>query len=305
MHDVRHIVHEFESRTLDGSKAQISGYASIFNKASQVLGGGFVEKIQKGAFGKTLQERGTQTSRDDIKALFNHSTDLVLGSKRAGTLRLSEDSKGLHYEVDLDLDITHHRSAFKMIERGDVTNSSFGFDVIEERWSVPENSDDPVLREVLETRLYEVSPTPFPAYQDSTVSAERSFKGLADMSGLDLRDLIEANEKGSLKDLLVEENESVFNADARQRRLDLSKEVTSEARQRYLYLIRQTKDDKEQSTPVQKDQIEGSRRILKDQLVVIVIKTLSFLNKQKSLFKIVLINIMKKLRKRDWQLGGE
>ena len=47
------------------------------------------------------------------------------------------------------------------------------------------------------------------------------------------------------------------------------------------------------------------RRILKDQLVVIVIKTLSFLNKQKSLFKIVLINIMKKLRKRDWQLGGE
>ena len=78
MHDVRHIVHEFESRTLDGSKAQISGYASIFDKASQVLGGGFVEKIQKGAFGKTLQERGTQTSRDDIKALFNHSTHLVL-----------------------------------------------------------------------------------------------------------------------------------------------------------------------------------------------------------------------------------
>ena len=221
MHDVRHIVHEFESRTLDGSKAQISGYASIFNKASQVLGGGFVEKIQKGAFGKTLQERGTQTSRDDIKALFNHSTDLVLGSKRAGTLRLSEDSKGLHYEVDLDLDITHHRSAFKMIERGDVTNSSFGFDVIEERWSVPENSDDPVLREVLETRLYEVSPTPFPAYEDSSVTAERSFKGLADMSGLDLRDLIEANEKGSLKDLLQNEEETVFNADARKRRLEL------------------------------------------------------------------------------------
>ena len=221
MHDVRYIVNEFESRTLDGSKAQISGYASIFDKASQVLGGGFVEKIQKGAFGKTLQERGTQTSRDDIKALFNHSTDLVLGSKRAGTLKLSEDSKGLHYEVDLDLDITHHRSAFKMIERGDVTNSSFGFDVIEERWSVSDNTEDPVLREVLETRLYEVSPTPFPAYQDSTVSAERSFKGLADMSGLDLRDLIEANEKGSLKDLLTEENERVFNADARQRRLDL------------------------------------------------------------------------------------
>ena len=222
-HDVRYIVNQFEARALDGSEAVISGYASIFDRSSQVLGGGFVEQIKRGAFTKTLQERGTQTSRDDIKALFNHSTDLVLGSKRAGTLKLSEDSKGLHYEVKLDLDITHHRSAFKMIERGDVTNSSFGFDVIEERWSVPERSDDPVLREALETRLYEVSPTPFPAYQQYSVTAERSFKGLADLSGLDLRTLIEANENGSLKDLLQNEEEPVFNADARKRRLDLLK----------------------------------------------------------------------------------
>jgi HK97 family phage prohead protease len=223
LHDVRYIVNHFETRTLDGSKAVISGYASIFDKSSQVLGGGFVEQIKSGAFSKTLQERGTQTSRDDIKALFNHSTDLVLGSKRAGTLRLAEDEKGLHYEVDLDLDITHHRSAYKMIERGDVTNSSFGFDVIEERWSVGETDDQPVLREVLETRLYEISPTPFPAYQDSSVQAERSFKGLADMSGLDLRDLIEANENGKLKEVLAESDEKVFNAEARKRRLDLLK----------------------------------------------------------------------------------
>ena len=222
-HDVRYIVNQFEARTMDGSKAVISGYASIFDRSSQVLGGGFVEQIKRGAFTKTLQERGTQTSRDDIKALFNQSTDLVLGSKRAGTLKLSEDTKGLHYEVDLDLDITHHRSAFKMIERGDVTNSSFGFDVIEERWSVSENSNDPVLREVLETRLYEVSPTPFPAYEDSTVTTERSFKGLAEMSGLDLRTLIEANENGSLKELLQNEDEKVFNADARKRRLEILK----------------------------------------------------------------------------------
>ena len=110
-----------------------------------------------------------------------------------------------------------------MIERGDVTNSSFGFDVIEERWSVGEAEDQPVLREVLETRLYEISPTPFPAYQDSSVQAERSFKGLADMSGLDLRDLIEANENGKLKEVLAESDEKVFNAEARKRRLDLLK----------------------------------------------------------------------------------
>ena len=222
-HDVRYIVNDFEARALEGSKAVISGYASVFDKSSQVLGGGFVEQSKRGAFTKTLQERGTQTSRDDIKALFNHSTDLVLGSKRAGTLKLSEDSQGLHYEVDLDLDITHHRSAFKMIQRGDVTNSSFGFDVIEERWSVPDDEDQPVLREVLETRLYEISPTPFPAYQDSSVEAERSFKGLSELSGLDLRDLIDAHENGNLKEVLQEEDEKIFNAEARKRKLDLLK----------------------------------------------------------------------------------
>ena len=76
-HDIRFVTNQFEIRALEGSKAVITGYASVFNKKSQVLGGGFVEVINKGAFKKTLQERGTQTSRDDIKALFNHSTDLV------------------------------------------------------------------------------------------------------------------------------------------------------------------------------------------------------------------------------------
>jgi HK97 family phage prohead protease len=222
-HDIRFVTNQFEIRALEGSKAVITGYASVFNKKSQVLGGGFVEVINKGAFKKTLQERGTQTSRDDIKALFNHDTSLVLGSKRAGTLQLAEDKQGLHYEVSLDLDIPHHRSAYMMIERGDVTNSSFGFDVLDETWSVPDDSNEPVVREVLETRLYEVSPTAFPAYQDSTVMAERSFRNLAQMSGLDLNQLIEANENGELKSLLQEEEEVVFNAEARKRRLELLK----------------------------------------------------------------------------------
>ena len=222
-HDIRYVTNEMEYRTLEGSKAVISGYASVFNKKSQVLGGGFVEVINNGAFNKTLQERGTQTSRDDIKALFNHDTSLVLGSKRAGTLKLSEDKTGLHYEVNLDLDIPHHRSAFLMIERGDVTNSSFGFDVLDERWNVSDDAEEPVVREVLETRLYEVSPTAFPAYQDSTVMAERSFRNLAHMSGLHLDKLIEANDKGELKSLLQKEEETVFNADARKRRLELLK----------------------------------------------------------------------------------
>ena len=75
----------------------------------------------------------------------------------------------------------------------------------------------------METRLYEISPTPFPAYQDSSVEAERSFKGLSELSGLDLRDLIDAHENGKLKEVLQEEDEKIFNAEARKRKLDLLK----------------------------------------------------------------------------------
>ena len=56
IHDVRYIVNEFEARAMDGSKAVISGYASIFDRSSQVLGGGFVEQIKRGAFTKLFKK---------------------------------------------------------------------------------------------------------------------------------------------------------------------------------------------------------------------------------------------------------
>ena len=83
------------------------------------------------------------------------------------------------------------------------------------------------------------------------------------------------------------------------------KEVTSEARQRYLYLIRQNKDDKEQSTSSKKDQSRDLKKNPKGSAGGDSDKDIKFSKQTKSLFKIVLINIMKKLRKRDWQLGGE
>ena len=77
----------------EGNTMTAIGYASVFNRLSQNLGG-FVERVAQGTFAKTIQEA-------DVRALFNHDADQVLGRSKSGTLRMQEDEKGLRYEIDL------------------------------------------------------------------------------------------------------------------------------------------------------------------------------------------------------------
>ena len=77
----------------EGNTMTAIGYASVFNRLSQNLGG-FVERVAQGPFAKPIQEA-------DVRALFNHDADQVLGRSKSGTLRMQEDEKGLRYEIDL------------------------------------------------------------------------------------------------------------------------------------------------------------------------------------------------------------
>src|ERR1039457_5103888 len=76
----------------DSDSPKITGYAAVFNSPSEDMG--FVELIEKRAFDKTL------ASKADVRALFNHNADAVLGRTTSGTLRLITDAKGLKYEID-------------------------------------------------------------------------------------------------------------------------------------------------------------------------------------------------------------
>ena len=67
----------------EGNTMTAIGYASVFNRLSQNLGG-FVEQVRSGTFSKTIREA-------DVRALFNHDADQVLGRSNSGTLRLQED----------------------------------------------------------------------------------------------------------------------------------------------------------------------------------------------------------------------
>jgi HK97 family phage prohead protease len=138
----------------------IAGYAARFNVLSENLGG-FREQIAPGAFADCLS--------DDVRALFNHDPNMILGRTTAGTCRISQDSQGLQYEVDLP-DTQAARDLMVAIERGDISQSSFGFRIAPSGDAWDENADGMLVRTITKMgRLYDVSPVTMPAYPDASV----------------------------------------------------------------------------------------------------------------------------------------
>lgn len=139
----------------DSAEPTIDGYASVFDSWSEELGGNqpFRERVVKGAFEQTIQE-------DDIRALFNHDPNYVLGRNKSGTLTLEEDDKGLHVKIKPP-NTQWAKDLLVSIKRGDITQMSFGFTVILDRWNYEDGTD---VRELLKVKLYDVSPVTFPAY---------------------------------------------------------------------------------------------------------------------------------------------
>ena len=172
---------EFRSMTVElraeGDGNTFVGYAAMFNSASQPLP--FTERIAPGAFAKTLR------AKRDVRLYVNHNSDLVLASKRSGTLMLTEDAKGLRVEATLP-DTTYANDLRALMQAGVVDRMSFGFTVPRggDRWS-----DDGRERELREVVLHEVSVvTGFPAYEQ-TQAAVRSLTGLAARTGIDVDEL--------------------------------------------------------------------------------------------------------------------
>jgi HK97 family phage prohead protease len=172
--ETRLFVNDFEVReTADGMT--LTGYAARFNEPSEPLP--FLERIAPGAFKRSLR------AKNDIKLLWNHDSSMVLGSTRAGTLRLSEDELGLRVEADLP-DTSAGRDARVLINRRDVTGFSFGF-------TVPPGGDswnaDGTERTLKSVRLLEVSTgVAFPAYPSTNGTAQvRSLEDVVMAVGVD------------------------------------------------------------------------------------------------------------------------
>lgn len=146
-----------------GAGRKLVGYAAVFNETTRIHD--FLEVVRPGAFAKTIRSA-------DVRALWNHNDDYVLGRTKSGTLKLREDDKGLAVEIDPP-NATWANDLLETISRGDVDQMSFAFAVVSDRWGT-ENGK--TLRELLEVDLYDVSPVTYPAYKQTTIVSEEARK---------------------------------------------------------------------------------------------------------------------------------
>lgn len=137
----------------------ITGHAAVFNQLSEELFG-FREEVAPGAFANSI-------ATDDIRSLWNHDANFVLGRNTSGTLRLHEDDIGLAIENDLP-DTQTARDLMTSIRRGDVSQMSFGFITLRDDWRL--EAGGLVVRTLKEAQLFDVSPVTYPAYPQTDVS---------------------------------------------------------------------------------------------------------------------------------------
>jgi HK97 family phage prohead protease len=145
----------------DNGKTIVRGYAAVFNSMSEDLGG-FKEKIAPGFFDKVLA--------NDVRALFNHDSNLILGRTASGTCRIGVDANGLWFEYD-DPQTSYSEDLQKSLIRGDVSQCSFAFSINYDSGDLWEKQPDgSYIRTLLICeQLYDVSPVTYPAYTGTSV----------------------------------------------------------------------------------------------------------------------------------------
>ena len=158
---IRTSASNFHVREEDGQR-RIEGYFAVFGTFYELWCGGR-ETIDPGAF--------TDTLGNDIRALINHDTTLVLGRNKAGTLELRVDDHGLWGSILINPDDQDAMNLYSRVQRGHVNQCSFGFEIQEEKYE--EMSDGSILWTLLRVDLHEVSVCTFPAYEETAVAARK------------------------------------------------------------------------------------------------------------------------------------
>lgn len=149
-------------RAEEDGEAYIEGYFAVFDGVYE-LWDGATESIARTAFDGALD--------DDVRALVDHRTELVLGRNTRGTLELRTDEHGLWGRIKINKNDTDAINLYERVKRGDVDQCSFGFDILDEE--VEYRKDGSVHWTIKRVKLYEVSVCTFPAYETTSVSARR------------------------------------------------------------------------------------------------------------------------------------
>lgn len=153
---------KLQTRAEQEDEMIIEGYFVVFNSETELWPGAY-EEISSEAFNNTLS--------NDVRALINHDTSMVLGRNKAGTLELKVDSRGLWGKIKVNPNDTDAVNLYERVKRGDVDQCSFGFQILNEETEYRE--DGSIKWTIKEVDLFEVSVCTFPAYEDTGVSARK------------------------------------------------------------------------------------------------------------------------------------
>lgn len=150
---------EIRAATEENASIGFKGHAAMFDKRTWIgpKKFGFWEEVREGAFTKTIKE-------SDVRMLLNHDPNYLLARNTSGTLRLTEDDKGLATDADM-APTSYAKDLAIVMDRGDLSQMSFSFLPVKEEWSATDDGDD--VRSLIELSLYDVSPVTFPAYTET------------------------------------------------------------------------------------------------------------------------------------------
>lgn len=152
---------KFTTRAEDGN-LYIEGYFAVFGSEYRMWENA-IETIDEDAFNETVD--------GDVRALVNHDSTLVLGRTAAGTLTLRVDRTGLWGSILINQSDQDAMNLYERVKRGDVSQCSFGFDILDQSTEVMENGT--TVWRLKKVELYEVSVVTFPAYEDTSVIARK------------------------------------------------------------------------------------------------------------------------------------
>lgn len=153
---------DFQTREEEGQR-YIDGYFAVFGGEYWLWDDAY-ETVDPGAFSLDADK--------DVRALTNHDTTLVLGRTTAGTLSLRTDERGLYGTITINSADQDAVNLYERVKRGDVSQCSFGFDILDER--VEYREDGITIWHIQRVKLYEVSVVTFPAYEETAVQARKS-----------------------------------------------------------------------------------------------------------------------------------
>lgn len=174
---------EVRAKTGASAVSTIEGYASVTESPFEMWDwlGSYSEVVRAGSFAKTLAET------PQVQLLLNHG-GLAMAYTKAGTLRLSEDTNGLHMEADVSTKRSDVNDMLLALEEGSTDEMSFAFRVTRQQWS-----PDYDQRDILEVDLHrgDVSVVNFGANPATSVGAAMRSADLDRLDEADARALYE------------------------------------------------------------------------------------------------------------------